>query len=297
MYNGIGLATARGSGTNGYVVKNLSAFRPREGPPGGFGTASNFDDFPKHRQPDQGILDHERKRQIEVKCVELTDELEEKGFTEDQILEEVGALRTKLLAAMPSSSQGRHFKPHETHSIAQAKEAELARMRGAFGVSNDYKEGASFDREEQERIRAAKRAQYEEKDRIRAEKILEQEAQAEERKEEEKKKRREQERRRIADEREAARRPHTTTVRDNDPAPGSRRPNRDSRSRSPVTKRRSPSPRDSRSPSPVRRQRDPSSSPPPRARRRRSSTPPTRQRRYSSSSGSRSPSPPPRSRA
>lgn len=62
-------------------------------------------------------------------------------------------------------------------------------------MSNDYKEGASFDREEQERLRALKRAQYEEKDRLRAERMFEQEQQAEQRKEEEKKKRREEERR------------------------------------------------------------------------------------------------------
>lgn len=65
------------------VVKNLSAIRHRDGPPGGFGSGANnfgaLDDFPKHRQPDQGILDHEKKRQVEVRCAELTDELEEKG--------------------------------------------------------------------------------------------------------------------------------------------------------------------------------------------------------------------------
>ena len=70
------------------VVKNLSAFRPREGPPGGFGSGANFgamDDFPKHRQPDQGILDHEKKRQVEVRCAELTDELEEKRLVQPSL--------------------------------------------------------------------------------------------------------------------------------------------------------------------------------------------------------------------
>ncbi|KAL7415761.1 cwf21 domain-containing protein [Mrakia frigida] len=199
MYNGIGLATARGSGTNGYVVKNLSAFRPREGPPGGFGSGANFgsmDDFPKHRQPDQGILDHEKKRQVEVKCAELTDELEEKGFPEDEILEQVDALRFKLLAALPSSGprDPKTLKQSDTHSIAQAKELELTRMRGAFGLSSNYKEGASFDREEQERLRVLKRAEYEEKDRVRAERMAAMEKAEEEKKEMEKKRRRDEER-------------------------------------------------------------------------------------------------------
>lgn len=61
----------------------MSAYRHRGGPAqSSFGTGANFgslDDFPRQRQPDQGILDHERKRAVEVKCAELEDELESKG--------------------------------------------------------------------------------------------------------------------------------------------------------------------------------------------------------------------------
>lgn len=34
---------------------------------------------PKHREPDAEILEHERKRKVEVKCLELQLELEDKG--------------------------------------------------------------------------------------------------------------------------------------------------------------------------------------------------------------------------
>lgn len=34
---------------------------------------------PKHREPDEGILEHERKRKVEIKCLELQDALEEQG--------------------------------------------------------------------------------------------------------------------------------------------------------------------------------------------------------------------------
>lgn len=92
-YNGIGLSTARGSGTNGYITKNSAYLQIREGPPGGAyggggarGPGGRYTDFgddikgpPAHRAPDQGILEHERKRRVEVKCAELRDELEEKG--------------------------------------------------------------------------------------------------------------------------------------------------------------------------------------------------------------------------
>ena len=35
---------------------------------------------PKHREPDQAILEHERLRKVEVKCLELRLELEDKEY-------------------------------------------------------------------------------------------------------------------------------------------------------------------------------------------------------------------------
>ena len=64
------------SGTNGYVVRNLSHLRPRDGQQ----DMHKFDQGPpKHREPDAGILEHERLRKIEVRCLELQLELEENG--------------------------------------------------------------------------------------------------------------------------------------------------------------------------------------------------------------------------
>lgn len=67
------------------MVKNLSHLRPRTyNVPPGSSSGSFGSDFgkdsgpPAHRAPDQGILDHERKRKVEVKCAELRDQLEDK---------------------------------------------------------------------------------------------------------------------------------------------------------------------------------------------------------------------------
>ena len=65
MYNGIGIKSTRGTGTNGYVTRNLSAIRPnrrrrRE-------NDSWRDDRVKKRKPNKDILEHKRKREIEVK--------------------------------------------------------------------------------------------------------------------------------------------------------------------------------------------------------------------------------------
>jgi len=63
------------SGTNGYVVRNLSVLRTRD-------TQNDRNAWdaapPKHREPDKEILEHERKRKVEVKCLELQLELEDK---------------------------------------------------------------------------------------------------------------------------------------------------------------------------------------------------------------------------
>lgn len=75
MSDNVGLSTPRGSGTSGYVQRNLAHIRPRD-------SAAPYPkdlDSLRHRQrqPDKGILEHERKREIEVKVFELRDELED----------------------------------------------------------------------------------------------------------------------------------------------------------------------------------------------------------------------------
>lgn len=78
MYNGIGLNTPRGSGTNGYVQANAACVRTRKDP-----VQYLKDDHFKgagpvaFREPNPGLVEHERKRQIEIKCLELRERLEE----------------------------------------------------------------------------------------------------------------------------------------------------------------------------------------------------------------------------
>ncbi|KAF9534365.1 hypothetical protein CPB83DRAFT_748465, partial [Crepidotus variabilis] len=95
MYNGIGLTTPRGSGTSGYVQRNLSSLRVHD--KNDRNTAWDAAP-PKHREPDQEILDHEKKRKVEVKCLELQVELEDKEVDESEIERRVQELREKLLA-------------------------------------------------------------------------------------------------------------------------------------------------------------------------------------------------------
>ena len=80
MYNGIGLTTARGSGTNGHVQRNWAFVRSGK-------KDNNYrseEDIKKldaqlNRPPNREILDHDRKRKIEVKCIEFEEILEKQG--------------------------------------------------------------------------------------------------------------------------------------------------------------------------------------------------------------------------
>ncbi|KAF9247024.1 cwf21 domain-containing protein, partial [Melanogaster broomeanus] len=168
MYNGIGLTTPRGSGTNGYVQRNLSVLRVHET---AADRAAAWDIAPpKHREPDEAILEHERKRKVEVKCLELQLKLEDDGLDEVEIEVKVDELRTKLTADLASiSTLAKNLKPSDTHAVAAAKKAELDKMSRALGTRRDYTEGEAFDREKQEANKLQRLAEREERDRKREE--------------------------------------------------------------------------------------------------------------------------------
>ncbi|KAK2991394.1 hypothetical protein RJ640_010858 [Escallonia rubra] len=104
MYNGIGLQTPRGSGTNGYIQSNKFFVRPKsnkvlvDGGPGkgfepGQGTGGLM------RKPNREILEHDRKRQIQLKLVVLEDKLVDQGYTDAEVSERLDEARCTLEAA------------------------------------------------------------------------------------------------------------------------------------------------------------------------------------------------------
>ncbi|WFD17975.1 RNA-splicing factor [Malassezia caprae] len=156
MYNGIGLQTARGSGTNGYVQKNLSHLRPRDPLPG----RNEPEAKPRTVAPDVAILDHERRRKIELQCLELQDELEERGLPDDEVRARVDSLRQGLrarLARAPEQyghatrSEVKQMRPSDTHARGAAKARESESMQRALRINPSYVEGQAFDPAWQER--------------------------------------------------------------------------------------------------------------------------------------------------
>ncbi|KAK1247973.1 hypothetical protein MKX07_000861 [Trichoderma sp. CBMAI-0711] len=153
MSDNVGLSTPRGSGTSGYVQRNLAQVRPRD-----YAAPYPKDRDMRHkqRQPDKAILEHDRKREIEVKVFELRDQLEEEEVEEEEIDRRCDELRKKLLAEMNSKNKNnaprRTFKEHQVHEMADAKIKESERLRRALKISSDYEEGGHWKKQE-ERLR------------------------------------------------------------------------------------------------------------------------------------------------
>ncbi|KAK0092530.1 hypothetical protein PV326_001214 [Microctonus aethiopoides] len=94
MYNGIGLQTPRGSGTNGHVQRNWAIIRKTKDKCE-YKADERLDQL--NKPPNQEILDHVRKRKVEVKCAEFADILEDQGSTSDEIKTKVAAYRELLM--------------------------------------------------------------------------------------------------------------------------------------------------------------------------------------------------------
>lgn len=97
MYNGVGLPTPRGSGTSGYIQRNLGQLHVRrvdllsnakEAPQSGFASIQGGD---------SDLLEHERKREIELVLMDYAETLEEDGsLTVNEIDEMVERERERL---------------------------------------------------------------------------------------------------------------------------------------------------------------------------------------------------------
>lgn len=255
MYNGIGVSTARGTATNGYVQRNI-AYR-RQG-----SSKHEVEEFeaPKVRKPNKDILEHQRKRLIEVKLLEWAEEnnIYDK-HSEDEAENIIAEQRIKFTKLQEKGllDSNKDGDLHDSHQRSAAKEKEIERFRKAMRIDKDYETGAAFNEDYQQlkkEQRYEKKLEYEKKKYLR------------EKEEKELRKQYERERRERRD-----RRPSRSPPR-----------YRDRRSPSPrgygYRRYRSPSPRNRSPPYERRRSGERRRSPSPPYRRREDSFSPKRRR-------------------
>jgi len=163
MYNGVGVSTPRGTGTNGYVSTNLAHLPKRK--------ASNVKEIDwklnttnpiPQPKPNQELLDHDKKRMIEVKVMEW---MEMKGHLDEDLppeefLELMSKARIKIIREEEEKAErARRLNIMTRERIGQMSSHEQAKLREerqikiaqAFGIKDaEYKEGDGFDPEVQE---------------------------------------------------------------------------------------------------------------------------------------------------
>lgn len=157
MSANVGLSTPRGSGTSGYVQRNLSTLKPRAA---GYGQPYSLNDSarpPKIRKPDEDILKHDRLREVEVKVMELQDKLEDEGkLDEEEIEAECEKLRGKLIGDLERGrgkragggvGGGAKAKSYQVHELAEAKARESEKLRRALGLKGDVGGGGDGEGE------------------------------------------------------------------------------------------------------------------------------------------------------
>ena len=88
-------------------------------------------DIPQPKKPDHQIIEHNRKRDVEVKVLRLREALEDQGVDEAEIEAKTSEMRKSLLAQLPSSAPKARKSAsepadsrgaQETHAMAAAKE-------------------------------------------------------------------------------------------------------------------------------------------------------------------------------
>ncbi|PWA88917.1 hypothetical protein CTI12_AA115960 [Artemisia annua] len=145
MYNGIGLQTARGSGTNGYIQTNKFFIKPKTNK---HTTSKSFETGQGSggvtRGPNKEILEHDRKRQIHLKLAVLEDKLIDQGYTDDEIALKLDEVRKTLEAAMASEDAGgatavvlnpdHKYSDTQTHQLAARKEKQMENLKNALRI-------------------------------------------------------------------------------------------------------------------------------------------------------------------
>ncbi|UKJ87963.1 hypothetical protein MACJ_000405 [Theileria orientalis] len=140
MFNGVGLRTPRGSGTNGYVQRSLATLPSKK-----VVKLSNQSDAisrPKSRT-DPAILLHEKKREIELKLLQLRTTL--KGSMTDQEIEsEIQKQRDFMLNNLNSVSLD---VTKNEHIMAQLKRDQMDNLQQVLRIPNSSNNvGAKADR-------------------------------------------------------------------------------------------------------------------------------------------------------
>jgi len=176
----------RGTGTSGYVQTNKFNLRGgpdrRETERRGHGKEGSQKGH--EVKPNKDIIDHNRKRELEVKVMEYRIQLEDDELPDDEIESKVEQYRMELIEkenAGDGVDKREEGKLDDTHEIAARKVKQMEKMRDALGFREDIVEGEAFDRELQQRRKEERIAERKRREEERIQREIEREKELERR--------------------------------------------------------------------------------------------------------------------
>ena len=147
MYGGVGLHSAKGTGTNGYVERALG-YLPKDYKPGSYGEIirqMKANPAQIKRKINDDIILHEEKHKIEVELYDLKEKYEnEKKYTEDEINDKINNERKRLYHLL-ERREADFMDKNETHQKGKLKDAQMKIIRDALKIKKEYNLGEGFD--------------------------------------------------------------------------------------------------------------------------------------------------------
>ena len=147
MFGGVGIPSAKGTGTNGYVERALG-YLPKDYKPGSYGEIirqMKANPAPIKRKINDDIILHEEKHKIEVELYDLKERYEnEKKYTLEEINDKINQERKRLYKVL-ERREADFMDKNETHQKGKLKDAQMKIIRDALKIKKEYNLGEGFE--------------------------------------------------------------------------------------------------------------------------------------------------------
>ena len=147
MFGGVGIPSAKGTGTNGYVERALG-YLPKDYKPGSYGEIirqMKANPAPIKRKINDDIILHEEKHKIEVELYDLKEKYEnEKKYSPEEIKEKINQERKRLYHVL-ERREADFMDKNETHQKGKLKDAQMKIIRDALKIKKEYNLGEGFE--------------------------------------------------------------------------------------------------------------------------------------------------------
>ena len=139
MFGNVGIPSAKGTGTNGYVERALG-YLPKDYKPGSYGEIirqMKANPAPIKRKINDDIILHEEKHKIEVQLYDLKEKYEnENKYTPEEIIEKINSERKKLYKLL-ERREADFMDKNETHQKGKLKDAQMKIIRDALKIKKE----------------------------------------------------------------------------------------------------------------------------------------------------------------